>query len=1142
MNIPTSPAADVRAAELAELVEWLTARLQAGEVIDWDEVEREYPAYAAEARGLLPTLALLAGLSRSSEATSALASADAVIGELGDFRLIREVGRGGMGIVYEAEQGSLGRRVALKVLPYAGALDPKQLQRFRNEARAAAGLHHEHIVPVHAVGCEKGVHFYAMQFIEGQTLADVIRWRAGRVNAPVPETIAYVEADRGVDTPRSPDTAPVAARTTERSGPRGREFYRTAARLMADAADALEHAHAVGIVHRDVKPGNLMLDHAGKVYVTDFGLARFGPDAGLTVSGDLLGTLRYMAPEQALARHGLVDHRADIYALGATLYELLTGRPAVDAAERAEILRRIAFEDPTPPRRLVRSVPAELETIALKCLAKSPAERYATAGELADDLRRFLTDAPIKAKPPTVVQRLARRLRRHPKAVVAAFVVTALAAVGASAGAVLIDQANQHTRDAYADVRAAYARARLALDEMSSQVIDDWLAKQPALTGEQRQFLERALAHYGWLAGRPAADAETRAGIAGAYLRAGDIRAKLGQMAEAEAAYARAVDLYGRLADEFPDESAYRLSQAQGLRARGTALRGLGRLSDASASLRSALALHERFFRGSLPDPAYRFELTGALLSYGNVLRQIGRCHDAVATFRRGLALFDGLPEPTASDRYRSGQLSIDLGSLLYWCFRHDAEAEKTVRRGAQTLEGLLTSVGNGPDTAAYRQSLADGYTELAHTLGTEGMGRLDEAEWADRQSVGTWEKLVADFPAVPEYRYHLTRSLIGLGNHMADAGRREGSAAAYRRAITTLEKLVAEYPDEPEYRATFLDGVARLGVFANAGAEAEAALQRAIALKPDALAYFNLGRLLHHQGRWAEAAAAFRETVTLKSDHPSAYALLGVALFRQGDAADAEVAFRKHTDLQPADAEAHFNLGIACRFQGKPAAAEEAFRKAVKVRPGYGEAYRELGQLLDLQGKRTEADAVYRQAVENDPKLHQLDAKLAQVLAGTAQPAGAAERVELAKLCAGYRRLDAAAARLFAQAFADQPAIQPPHRYGAACAAALAGCGQGDDAGILSEDERARLRRQALAWLRAELQSETRQLDQDPDRARGRVAQTLRHWQGDTDFAGVRGPESLAKLPEAERRQWQALWQDVSVLLRQADAVKPGP
>src|SRR5262249_51530541 len=152
-----------------------------------------------------------------------------------------------------------------------------------------------------------------------------------------------------------------------------------------------------GIVHRDVKPGNLMVDGQGKLWVTDFGLARLGTDAGLTMTGDLLGTLRYMSPEQALAKHGLVDHRTDVYALGATLYELLTLRPAVDGKDREEILRRIAFEEPVPPRQIDRGIPVDLETIVLKALGKEPSERYATARELTDDLAAFLQDRPIRA-------------------------------------------------------------------------------------------------------------------------------------------------------------------------------------------------------------------------------------------------------------------------------------------------------------------------------------------------------------------------------------------------------------------------------------------------------------------------------------------------------------------------------------------------------------------------------------------------------------------------------------------------------------------------------------------------------------------------------------------------------------------------
>jgi serine/threonine protein kinase/Tfp pilus assembly protein PilF len=424
-------------AAAALLVEELFDRLQAGGS-DVEPFIAAHPEHADALRRLLPAMRLMADLSGPAESGPPTAGADgeAVKQPLGDYQIVREVGRGGMGVVYEAVQLSLGRRVALKVLPLAATLDPRQLQRFKNEAKAAASLRHENIVHVYGVGCERGVHYYAMEFIDGPTLAQVIARRAGSRERPVDAQAAESCHSHGALTrPRSPDapTAPHAALSTEGSGPGSREFYRTAARLIAEAADALEHAHSLGIVHRDVKPANLLVDAAGKVYVGDFGLARVGPDAGLTMTGDLLGTLRYMAPEQALARHGLVDHRADVYALGATLYELLTGRPAVGAADRADILRQIAFEDPTPPRKLDKAIPAELETVTLKALAKHPAERYAAAGELADDLHRWLGHKTIKAKRPTLRQRAVKWARRHRPIVGATAVVLLLALAAAGA-------------------------------------------------------------------------------------------------------------------------------------------------------------------------------------------------------------------------------------------------------------------------------------------------------------------------------------------------------------------------------------------------------------------------------------------------------------------------------------------------------------------------------------------------------------------------------------------------------------------------------------------------------------------------------------------------------------------------------------
>ena len=195
---------------------------------------------------------------------------------------------------------------------------------------------------------------------------------------------------------RSPATGTVAPSSTGSSN-RGRAFFHTVARLGIQAAEALEHAHEQGVLHRDIKPSNLLLDGRGNLWITDFGLARLMGDAGLTMTGDLLGTLRYMSPEQALAKRVGIDHRTDIYSLGATLYELLTLEPVYAGRDRQEILRRIAFEEPRPPRRLDAAIPVDLETIVLKAMAKDPAGRYGAAQELADDLGRFVKHEPIRA-------------------------------------------------------------------------------------------------------------------------------------------------------------------------------------------------------------------------------------------------------------------------------------------------------------------------------------------------------------------------------------------------------------------------------------------------------------------------------------------------------------------------------------------------------------------------------------------------------------------------------------------------------------------------------------------------------------------------------------------------------------------------
>lgn len=441
-----------------------------------------------------------------------LSTAD--IGQVGDFRLLREVGHGGMGVVYEAEQISLRRRVALKVLPFAAAIDSRQLQRFRNEAQAAAQLHHNSIVPVYAVGTEGGVHFYAMQFIDGQSLAQLLveLRKKSHADRPVPSAEAGKSSEKSTSREsQSPESEAVMSSTiisTEHSRQR-RQYYRRVAKLIRQVADALEYAHQLGIVHRDIKPANLLLDSNGRLWVTDFGLALIRNNAGLTATGELVGTLRYMSPEQALGTAGVIDHRVDIYSLGVTLYELLTLVPAFDGEDRHDLIRRLAESDPRPPRAIDKDIPRELETIVLKAIAKSPSDRYASAREFSEDLQRFLDDRPIQARRPTLVDRMAKWARRHRGATLSAVVILVMALLALATTTAFVAREHAHTKAALQREKEAnerererareaedhYRRTRRAVD-LFVELSDEGMLDFPPLIPLRQRLLEAAVAYY----------------------------------------------------------------------------------------------------------------------------------------------------------------------------------------------------------------------------------------------------------------------------------------------------------------------------------------------------------------------------------------------------------------------------------------------------------------------------------------------------------------------------------------------------------------------------------------------------------------------------------------------------------------------
>ena len=421
---------------------------------------------------------------------------------LGEFEIVREVGRGGMGVVYEALQTSLNRRVAVKVLPTTFAADRTRLQRFIVEAQAAAAVVHPHIVPVYAIGEDHGIPYYAMRLVDGSPL-NILAHRVATQTAfqdqdetdlDVPTSAKQHKSERsksearqaersqasGSLTNRKPQSStsepqllvdePMTEQLLDLSQNNRLAYHRAIACLGSQIARALDHAHQCGVVHRDVKPANLLLDHDGHIWVTDFGLAQFVEGPSVTRTGSAIGTLRYMSPEQAAGDRRRLDHRTDIYSLAVTLYELHTGRPAFPAQSPPALLQQIANDDPPKPRAVDASIPRDLETVLLKAMQKDPTERYATAAEFADDIDRFLEEKPIAARRPGVWGRLMKWTSRHP-GMLAATLASLLVVIAASGVAVALVSAEQReTKLAYQNADQAYQetkRAYKAADELA---------------------------------------------------------------------------------------------------------------------------------------------------------------------------------------------------------------------------------------------------------------------------------------------------------------------------------------------------------------------------------------------------------------------------------------------------------------------------------------------------------------------------------------------------------------------------------------------------------------------------------------------------------------------------------------------------
>jgi tetratricopeptide (TPR) repeat protein len=790
------------------------------------------------------------------------------------YEILDELGRGGMGVVYKARQAALDRLVALKMVLSGSHAGAEELIRFRREAEAVARLQHPHIVQIHEVSEFDGKPYFSLEFVEGGSLDKQLN-----------------------GTPLHPSKA---------------------AGLVETLAGAVDYAHRQGVVHRDLKPANILLQmqnaecrmqnekpnsafcilHSAFPKVTDFGLAKLMTrDQGQTQSGAILGTPSYMAPEQAGGQGKEVGPAADVYALGAMLYELLSGRPPFKAATPFDTILQVMELEPVPPSRLQPKIPRDLETICLKCLRKEPAKRYAGAADLAEDLRRFQAGEPIMARPTSLWERTFKWARRRP-AVAALYAVILLGLVGLAGVAFLLAKHNRELSAAVVTINAERQRTaterdqkeqalqaearrrrqtRQALDTLSSGVIEQLLAKQQELLPEHKELLRKALASYEEFARDTGQDEKTRAGVAAASKRVGVIRYRLGRTKDAEAAYRRSQELYRALVAQFPNRREYRRELGTVHNNLGVVLELTGRAKESEATHRAALALRKQLVADFPHRAEYRQELAMSYNNLGMLLMSIGRPQQAEPAFRAAVAIRQHLvarfPKQHEYRRYLAS-VQLNLGNALSQTSRLP-EADATYHAALELQKRLVADFPAAPD---YRLELARTYQNVARLL--EERDRLQEAEAAYHDALALYKRLAGDFPVRADYRYGLADCNDDLATLLRKTGRPKQAEAAFRESLVIFKQLAADFPARPDYRESLAIEHTNLGaLLANTGRakEGEASLQAGLGIYRQLTAHFpasphykhalgeslgSLANLAYAQGRYTDACRWLAEAL----------------------------------------------------------------------------------------------------------------------------------------------------------------------------------------------------------------------------------------------------------------------------------------
>jgi tetratricopeptide (TPR) repeat protein len=730
--------------------------------------------------------------------------------EIDGYELLSEIGRGGMGVVYLARQTALKRTVALKMVLGGSLASLDNLARFRTEAEAVARLQHPNIVQVYEVGEQAGRPFFSLEFMAGGSLDDFLDGQ------PQPSKLA--------------------------------------AEMMKTLAEAVHHAHEQGVVHRDLKPANVLLAPRGPeqrptpgafdldhwtLKITDFGLAkRLDDDASPTHTGDALGTPSYMAPEQAWGRKDAIGPATDVHALGAILYELLTGRPPFRGETPMDTLMQVVGQEPVPPSRLQPKVPRDLQTICLKCLRKQPRKRYRTAALLADDLRRFLNREPIHARPVGPLERAWKWARRRP-AWAALIGVCVLTVVGILAGgiwhhleirealsrtAAAEKQAEKNADDARENANQAqinaeevgrqrqraeanFARARDAVDRMLTRVAEEDLADMPHMERTREALLADALAFYQDFFKEKGDDPAVRQDTARAYRRVGDLLVMLNKHDRAAEAYRQSLALQLPLATVSGAAADARNELSNVYHNFATLLVAVGDYGAAVEMFDKARELRLQLVNEAPESPAYALSLASTYNSLGSLYKETGETDKvAEAFFEAGKICARLTAKDPTQPAYRRQWAAtlVNAGSAFGWIPDRSAKAQEALAKGIDLLEALHKE---DPRATSYRLELARAYREAATLITRDGVGKApSDADHAQAkrhldQALSLARQLRDDFPDVPKYALEMAASLLVRGAMLRQDGDAAAAKKVFDEALRTTEDLASRHTDVPRYR-----------------------------------------------------------------------------------------------------------------------------------------------------------------------------------------------------------------------------------------------------------------------------------------------------------------------------------------------------